>query len=320
MEAESVESPLNDWLTSMEIRDPESFTQPVLDSARSRSMNQSLYLDQRLLAISRLGLAEYSAVAETLDELLSVTQPVAIQNAAVEVLGRFSSDDAATQLIRVAPRLNPVGRRKANELLVARTSWARQLLQAVSSGDLPPTQIAAIHRDKLLRHRDAKIAELAKQLFDEKSDRVSVVAKYQSQLKQSGDPKRGRELFRKVCSSCHRLDGLGKNVGPELAPLRNRGAAYMLTNILDPNREVDPRYESYTVITKDGRSISGLIGSDSATSFQLTQADGNAVSILKNEIEELEATGRSLMPEGFERDLGEEGLADLIAWLIRHPD
>ena len=237
----------------------------------------------------------------------------------MEVLGGFASIDAANQLIDVTARLNPVGRRRANELLVARPSWAQQLLQSVAKGETPASQITAMHRDKLLRHRSTDVAQRAKDLLGEQSDRASVVAKYQSLLSRGGNQNRGQELFRKVCSSCHRLEGFGNNVGPDLAALRNRGAAYMLTNILDPNREVDARYESYSVITDDGRSISGLLGKDSATSIELTQADGTVVTVSKDDIDHLQATGRSLMPEGLERDLGEQGIADVIAWLVRMP-
>ena len=310
---------LTELLTGQQIREPGALVQGLLTSARRRATNSSLSLKERLFALRRLELGELPDIADTIRELLSATQPTAIQNAAVEVLGSFASVDAANQLIDVTSRLNPVGRRRANELLVARPNWARQLLQSVADGETPPSQIAAMHRDKLLRHRAKDVAKRASELLGGQSDRASVVAKYEPLLTRRGDQARGQKLFGKVCSSCHRLEGFGNNVGPDLAPLRNRGAAYMLTNILDPNREVDARYESYSVITDDGRSISGLLGKDSATTIDLTQADGTVVTVSKDDIDHLQATGRSLMPEGLERDLGEQGIADVIAWLVQTP-
>lgn len=307
---------LIEWLSEQQIREPGQLVRKLLDFARHRATNSSLSHNERLFAVRCLSLGQFPDSAQTIRELLSDAQPAAIQNAAVEVLGSFTSIDAADQLISVSPGLNPVGRRRANELLVSRPSWARQLLQSISNDETPRNLISAMHRDKLLRHRAVDIAKLAKELFGEQTDRATVVAKYQSLLTRSGDQSRGKTLFRKVCSSCHRLEGHGNNVGPDLAPLRNRGAAYMLTNILDPNREVDARYESYSVITEDGRSISGLLGKDSASSVELTQADGTLVTVSKDDIDHVQATGRSLMPEGLERDLGEQGVADVIAWLI----
>ena len=66
---------------------------------------------------------------------------------------------------------------------------------------------------------------------------------------------------------------MGTHVGPDLQPLRNRGAQIMLVNIVDPNREVDARYEAYTVLTADGKTYSGILTRDSSTSVELLQAE-----------------------------------------------
>ena len=90
----------------------------------------------------------------------------------------------------------------------------------------------------------------------------------------------------------------------------------MLSNILDPNREVDPRYEGYTVLSDDGKWISGLLESDTDTSVELRLADGALSRLDKVDVDVLKSTGQSLMPEGLEQDLGKQGLADIIAYLI----
>ena len=94
----------------------------------------------------------------------------------------------------------------------------------------------------------------------------------------------------------------------------------MLTNILDPNREVDSRYEAYSIVTNDGQVLNGILASETASSVSLLQADGKTASTDLNNIDEMKATGKSLMPEGLEQDLTDRGLADVIAYLIQPPD
>jgi len=136
-------------------------------------------------------------------------------------------------------------------------------------------------------------------------------------LEESGDAGSGRVTFGKLCASCHRLDSVGSDVGPNLQPLRSRGAAFMLTNILNPNREIDPRYESYTVVTTDGQVVSGILAGETASSVSLLEADGKETRVRRSDIDQMKATGRSLMPEGIEQDLTRRELVNLIAYLVQ---
>ena len=92
-------------------------------------------------------------------------------------------------------------------------------------------------------------------------------------------------------------------VGPDLGPLSNRGAAFFLSNILDPNREVDLRYQAYTVVTASGTEVSGILLDETDASIMLLAADGKRTVVPRDELELLQATGRSLMPEGFEQQI-----------------
>jgi putative heme-binding domain-containing protein len=169
----------------------------------------------------------------------------------------------------------------------------------------------------LLRHRDKSIAQLATAAFGAPTNRTTVVEQLTPLLHSKGDPVRGKRAFEKVCAACHRLEQVGSQVGPDLQPLRNRGAHFMLIHILDPNREVDSRYEAYNVLTADGMAHTGILILDSNTTIELLLADGKPVTIRKDEIEEFQATGRSLMPEGLEQELKPQGIADVIAYLIQ---
>ncbi len=87
--------------------------------------------------------------------------------------------------------------------------------------------------------------------------------------------------------------------------------------VLDPNQAVDPRYVQYTAATDDGRIYSGIVTNETATGLSLTDAQGQSVTVLRGNLEELQTQGRSLMPEGLERQITPTALADVLAY-IKH--
>ncbi|MBI3462157.1 MAG: c-type cytochrome, partial [Planctomycetes bacterium] len=138
---------------------------------------------------------------------------------------------------------------------------------------------------------------------------------YRGALQLSGDALRGKETFKKTCAACHRLEGEGHEIGPNLSAIQNRGAEAILLNVLDPNREVNPQYVNYVLVTNEGLSITGMIAAESATSVTLKRAENASDTVLRVNIEELQSTGMSLMPEGMEKQLDQQAVADLIAYL-----
>ena len=134
-------------------------------------------------------------------------------------------------------------------------------------------------------------------------------------MKRQGDIAGGRKVFRKICAVCHRLEGHGKEVGAELAGIADRGLDAVMLNVLDPNREVKPKFLSYVMATTDGRIVTGMITAETANSITLQRSDGTVVTVLRVDIEELNSTGLSFMPEGLEKQVSVEMMADLLAYL-----
>ena len=89
----------------------------------------------------------------------------------------------------------------------------------------------------------------------------------------------------------------------------------LLYDILDPNRRVDPQFTEYIVVTTDGRTFNGLLKAESTDSITLRQPEGREETIVRSDIEDLKTTNKSLMPEGIERDVTVEQMADVLAFL-----
>ena len=118
-----------------------------------------------------------------------------------------------------------------------------------------------------------------------------------------------------MCAACHKIGDVGQQVGPDLLSVGDKSVTGLIVAILDPNRSVEARYVDYRAVTKDGRTLTGMIATETSTSVTLVGVDGKSHALLRTDIEELTSTGKSVMPEGLEKDLPPQEMADLIAFL-----
>ena len=134
-------------------------------------------------------------------------------------------------------------------------------------------------------------------------------------MEAGGDVARGKALFKEHCGTCHVYSGEGGKVGPELTGMALHPPRELLIHILDPNRSVEGNYRAYTVVTADGRVVTGLLAAESRTAIEIVDAEGKRSAIQRSEIEEFTPSPNSLMPVGFEKQIKPEGFADLLAFL-----
>lgn len=178
------------------------------------------------------------------------------------------------------------------------------------------SEVDARLRQQLLTHPDATIQQLAANLLGSVSEtsRAKVLAEYMLVPQLAGDAGRGKMIFTKSCATCHRLQDIGKHVGPDLTALTDKSPAAILVAILDPNRAVEDKFRNYIALTNDGRQFTGMITNETGNSITLTGADAKEQTILRTDLEELLSTGKSLMPEGLEKELPPQAVADVIAY------
>jgi len=289
----------------------------LLADARTRAADDTLAPDVRVEAIATLPLDDFSAVQDVLEALVDGRQPQEVQLAALSALSRFGEDSVAEMVLAAWPMLGPRVRAEAGEVLFARPNRIKALLAALESGKMAVTDLDPMRLKALAKHSDREIASRAESLVGQLAlgRRQDVVAAYRSALELKGDVERGRAVFRKTCAACHKLEGAGHEIGPNLATIQNRGSEAILFNVLDPNREVNPQYVNYTLVTNDGRTITGMMAAETATSVTLRRAEGAEDTILRGDIDELASTSLSIMPEGLEKEIDPQAMADLLAYL-----
>lgn len=133
-----------------------------------------------------------------------------------------------------------------------------------------------------------------------------------------GDPARGETVFfsnEARCSACHKIGGRGNEVGPALDDLAGRDRARIYRDIADPSAEIHPAFVSFTVILKTGGVSVGIVRAEGEDAIRVMDTDAKVTLIKKAEIDDLRASGTSIMPVGLAGALGEQTLRDLIAFL-----
>ncbi len=129
------------------------------------------------------------------------------------------------------------------------------------------------------------------------------------------DPERGRLQFLGLCAPCHRFDGEGNQVGPDLETLGDLSTPFLLSAILDPNAAFEDKFAEVVITKRDGRGLAGVLLEETETSVTLRILGGTEVVLLKAEIESMHIKARSLMPDGLAVGISRQNMADLLAYL-----
>ncbi|HEX8201584.1 MAG TPA: HEAT repeat domain-containing protein, partial [Isosphaeraceae bacterium] len=317
--ADRARTSLDEWGRSdAELKQAIAGLSGLFGAARQRAADAHTPEDQRLAAVRLLGRepGQVDADRQRLTELLRPQVPSSVQGAAVAALGRARDPKVAEALLAGWRGYTPGLRGSVLDTLLSREAWTGALLSSLEDTCVPAAEIDPVHRRRLLDHADAALRRRAAAVFAEAGGpRSQVIERYRAALELPGHPEAGAVVFRKICASCHRLDGQGTEVGPDLATLTDKSPETLLTAILDPNRAFEAKYTNFTVATLDGRVLSGMIAGETAVGVTLRRQEGQQDDLLRDEIEAIAGSGQSLMPEGLEQDLSPQDLADLIAYL-----
>jgi len=223
----------------------------------------------------------------------------------------------ADRLLALWAQLSPHQRGLALDALMSRPASTTALLAAFPAGTLRPADIDATRRMQLLNHPDKDTKKKAAALFNLATTpgRGEALARYQPALTLQGKAEAGRLVYQKTCAACHPFGTEGLAVGPRLETVADHPAEKILTNIIDPNLDIQPGFHAYTATLKNGGQLFGLLVGESAASLTFKTLDAKTHAVRRDEIASLQSTGVSLMPEGLEASISVGEMADLIAFL-----
>lgn len=289
---------------------------PVLDRARTIASDGSAAEPLRLEAVRLLGTISFAEAGGALVPLLDADQPQQMQLAAVSALDDLGDAQVAPALLERFATFSPQVRAAALSALLKRPQRAMALLNAIGAGTMHPVDVPSAQATFLLRHRDPQVRALAAKLLKPAGHGLDAAIKaLQPALEMQGDAQKGHAIYQQRCSACHHLGAEGFAVGPDLTTIRNDGKAKALVNIIDPNREVAPNYVAYTVETRLGESLVGVI-TETASGVTVHQPFGKDTTVLRSDIKRIESQHMSLMPEGIAEGLKPQDVADLLEFIF----
>lgn len=290
--------------------------QGIFDRATDEASDTERTTDERATKIDLLRYAANPRAGAALAQIVAQDPAQSLRVRAATALAAYGDETTSAALLASFTTQTPTVRRAILDALVAQGTSAGRLLDAIEAGDIPRRELDAARENGLRKHADKKIRARAQILLvaTVPAERKRVLEEYQACLTLPADSRAGLELFRQHCATCHHIAGIGVNVAPDISDSRVKTPEQLLTDILHPNQAIDNNYVSYTVVA-GGVVHTGLIASETASSITLRQPENKSLDLLRADVESVQSTGVSLMPEGFEKHLSQRQMADLISFI-----
>lgn len=242
---------------------------------------------------------------------------------AVNAMATFDDPSTPGFLLRSYPKFKEPARAATIVTLATRPAWARELLNAVAAGTIDRGQVPAFQVRQMSGFPNEALRKQVAELWPELRAVPAAKRERIAQLKQAlpvnelpaADLSRGRAQFVKACATCHTLFGQGAKIGPDLTGAQRVNLDYLLENIVDPAATVTPGYRLSSVTLADGRLLSGIV-SDQAGETIALQTPTEKIVLNRQDVEEIQGSNQSLMPEGLLDTLTPQQLRDLVAYLM----
>ncbi|MFL5242103.1 MAG: PVC-type heme-binding CxxCH protein [Gemmataceae bacterium] len=303
---------------AIDFRDLEALER-ALDVAQDRAKS----VKDRLDALRDLGSAHPSNALQPLQTLLTSEKNPELLAQTCRTLANYSDPNIA-KIVLAGWKNYPAGvRTEAVNLLAGRKEWARDLLVAVGKKEVPRTDLNdnTILRIRALRDKDlnGQIEEVWGRVRDTPAELAGLIHKMRQELYQGrASASRGQKAFENACAKCHKFDGKGHEVGPNLDGAA-RDIEYLLVNVLDPNRVVGQPYFTRLVELKNGTNATGLLAAEDEKSITLKSENDVLKVILKKDIEQITISEKSVMPEGLDKSMTVQDFRDLVRYVMANP-
>ena len=268
-----------------------------------------------------LGVLVERRVEDINHDLRNLLADEAMRGQALRSLAAFDDAETPRIVLEAYPRLSAPEREDAVATLASRSGWALALLDAIEAGAVPRRDVNTTTARQILAINDASLSSRLKDVWGTlrptSADKAALIDKYKIVLaadEPAVDPSRGRAVYERTCHACHKLFDSGGDVGPELTGSDRANPDYILENVLDPSATVAREYTVTNIATADGRLVSGIIRQQNDDAV-IVQTANERVILPREDIDEIQPTRISMMPEGQLEALTNQEIRDLFAYL-----
>jgi len=331
---------------------PQSWKKVMAQVARDGSQSSrllvaslsTLFGDQQSIAALR-GVVDDDALPmvkriDALDSLLQVPNAVTVEllhslvqkglatddseglrNAALKALINRNDKKTAGVLLQSYTEYSDVAKQAAIDVLVTREEFVKQMLTAIEADIIDRSDISSFALQQLrsfdlseVTDRIVKIWPIESGVSKRAAEIVRLKTLLSNEFIAEGNAKQGRLIFERTCVRCHTLFSEGGRVGPDLTGSGRKNVDYLINNLTDPSAVIDPAYRLTTIITTQGRLLSGYITyqDDRAVVIRTQQS---AVKLAMNDIDEMATQKRSMMPDGMLQVFSDDQIRDLFLYL-----
>lgn len=296
-----------------------SISAAVAESAKI-AQQQDASPESRTRAIGLLKHADWKVAGPALMSVAMSKESLDLRTVAIRAAASFNETDVTKDLLAakhwaVTP---PTEREMTLAALLALPAHVPRVLDAIESGALPKNALSAAQRTALSKSKDATVRDRVAKLLGAPADGDRMKA-YEAEkevvMALTPNPKHGGEIFKNVCSTCHRLNQEGNQVGPDLLDIRSQPKESILMHIVVPDFEIAPGFAASNIELKDGNLKLGIIISENSESVTARQTGGLEENILRSNITSITASEHSLMPPGLEAAMSKQDMADLLSFL-----
>jgi putative membrane-bound dehydrogenase-like protein len=279
---------------------------------------------ERVNAVRDLGIAHPADALRPLENLLIQESDPLLRCEVCQALAVYDKPEVARAVLDGWKSYPPSVRVEAVNLLAGRKEWGRELLAAVGKNEVPRTDL---NDNIILRLRAFRDQRLNRQIGavwgtireNTPAELNALIGRMRASLYEGrGSFETGRTVFENQCAKCHKFEGRGHDVGPNLDGAA-RDIDYLLVNVLDPNRVVGQPYYTRLVVLKNGRVETGLLAAEDPQSITL-KAENDALKVIqRKDIDELTVQEKSLMPEGLNNNMSVQDFRDLVRYMMVNP-
>ncbi|MSR57237.1 MAG: c-type cytochrome [Planctomycetaceae bacterium] len=303
----------------------------AIDHVRRAFADARLASELRLRALAALVAAEDEQLFDTLPDVLTAkvaAAPNAKSNADAEFrgqvvasLGKINDPRVAGVILSAYPTLPPDVQPVAINTLTQRAAWAKPLLESIGAKQIPAEALNLNQVRKMLASRDPEVVAAVQQHWGtirevRNPGNDALIARMRALIRRTpGDPQRGHEVYKKVCGQCHKIYGEGQEVGPDITLNGRNSYDQLLSNVFDPSLVIGAAYQGRTIVTNEGRVVSGLVAEETDQRIVLKIQGGKQEVIPRGEIDEMKISELSLMPEDLEKTLKPQEIVDLFAFI-----
>lgn len=287
----------------------------AIEMAVSNARNADLPEEKRVEAIWFLTLDDLAIYVDLLKSLIIPQEQQSVQLAALNTLSLIPDQTVTDYVLEQWPAMTPAVRTASINTFLTSFERVTALLDAIDSGRVQKASVSFYQSVRLMTQRDEAIRRRARSMFAN-NDEKKANEKYREALLLKGDGKRGKTTYEKNCSLCHQISGSGGlSFGPDLGTVQRWQAEGIMANILAPNLSIAAGYELRVVDLRNGESFQGIISSETPSAITLKNAGSVEKTINRHDIMSLKTMDISAMPAGFEQNIDQQQMADLLAFL-----